>query len=333
MFNVIIFNQGKVDKILSRKKGINLFIKSNLSLKSKDLGISAQAIGQTLETLYGGKTVTKFNKLGKEYPIILQQYLEDRKDKESLSKIFVRSENSGSLISLSNLVNLGLLDRSTAYKDKLAKGLTANLGLYSYPVLMASDILLFGGEIVPVGQDQKQHIEITRDIATRFNNIYGEVFIVPEADIEKSTKLIPGVDGQKMSKSYGNTIPIFGDEKHIRKKFMSIVTDSTDIEKPKDTDTALFHLFSLFLDKSEKEELTERFMTPGMRYGDVKKELFECFWSYFAPFREKRIYLENHKDFVFDSLNKGAEKAGLIAEHYIDKARNAMGLNFGGSGV
>ena len=234
---------------------------------------------------------------------------------------------------LSNIVNLGLLDRSTSYKDKLSKGLSANLGLYSYPILMASDILLFGGEIVPVGQDQKQHLEITRDIATRFNNIYGEVFIVPEADIEKSTKLIPGVDGQKMSKSYGNTIPIFGDEKYIRKKFMSIVTDSTDIEKPKDTDTALFHLFSLFLDKSEKEELAERFMTPGMRYGDVKKELFECFWSYFEPFREKRIYLENHKDFVFDSLNKGAEKAGLVAEHYIDKARNAMGLNFGASDV
>tara|TARA_B100001750_G_scaffold107402_1_gene84884 strand:- start:79 stop:897 length:819 start_codon:yes stop_codon:yes gene_type:complete len=234
---------------------------------------------------------------------------------------------------LSNVVNLGLLDRSTSYKDKLSKGLTPNLGLYSYPVLMASDILLFGGEIVPVGQDQKQHLEITRDIATRFNNIYGEVFVIPEPEIEKSTKLIPGIDGQKMSKSYGNTIPLFGEEKNIRKKFMSIVTDSTDIQKPKDTDTALFHLFSLFLNKSEKEELANRFMTPGMRYGDIKKELFECFWSYFEPFREKRIYLENHKDFVFDNLKKGAEKASLVAEGYMNKARHAMGLNFGSTNV
>ena len=139
------------------------------------------------------------------------------------------------------------MDRSTAYKDKLAKGLTANLGLYSYPVLMASDILLFGGEIVPVGQDQKQHIEITRDIANRFNNIFGETFVVPEADIEKTSKLIPGIDGQKMSKSYNNTIPIFGEEKQIRKKFMSIITDSTDIDKRKDTETAMFQLYSLFL--------------------------------------------------------------------------------------
>ncbi len=121
---------------------------------------------------------------------------------------------------LSNLVNLGLLDRSTAYKDKLAKGLTANLGLYSYPVLMASDILLFGGEIVPVGQDQKQHIEITRDIANRFNNIFGETFVVPEADIEKTSKLIPGIDGQKMSKSYNNTIPIFSEEAALKKVIM-----------------------------------------------------------------------------------------------------------------
>ena len=230
---------------------------------------------------------------------------------------------------LSNLVNLGLLDRSTAYKDKLAKGLTANLGLYSYPVLMASDILLFGGEIVPVGQDQKQHIEITRVIANRFNNIFGETFVVPEADIEKTSKLIPGIDGQKMSKSYNNTIPIFGEEKQIRKKFMSIITDSTDIDKPKDTDTALFQLYSLFLNKLEIEKLTERFITPGMRYGDIKNELFECFWTFFAPFREKRSYLERHKDFVIKSLNEGALKAGAVADDYLSKARQAMGLHYG----
>jgi len=229
---------------------------------------------------------------------------------------------------LSNIVNLGLLDRSTSYKNKLAKGLTANLGLYSYPVLMASDILLFGGEIVPVGQDQKQHLEITRDIAFRFNKIYGDVFVIPEPDIDKSTKLIPGIDGQKMSKSYGNTIPIFGEEKFIRKKFMSIITDSTDIQNPKDTDTALFHLYSLFLNKSEKENLVNRFKTPGMRYGDVKKDLFECFWIYFEPYRKKRNYLENHKDFVVNNLKKGANKASEVAEVYINNARKAMGLNY-----
>jgi len=229
---------------------------------------------------------------------------------------------------LSNIVNLGLLDRSTSYKNKLAKGLTANLGLYSYPVLMASDILLFGGEIVPVGQDQKQHLEITRDIALRFNKVYGDVFVIPEPEIDKSTKLIPGIDGQKMSKSYGNTIPIFGEEKNIRKKFMSIVTDSTDIQKPKDTDTALFHLYSLFLNKSEKENLVNRFKTPGMRYGDVKNDLFECFWTYFEPYRKKRNYLDNHKDFVVNYLKKGAKKASEVAEVYINNAREAMGLNY-----
>jgi len=229
---------------------------------------------------------------------------------------------------LSNIVNLGLLDRSTSYKNKLAKGLTANLGLYSYPVLMASDILLFGGEVVPVGQDQKQHLEITRDIALKFNKVYGDIFVIPEPDIDKSTKLIPGIDGQKMSKSYGNTIPIFGEENNIRKKFMSVVTDSTDIQKPKDTDTALFHLYSLFLNESEKENLVNRFKSPGMRYGDVKNDLFECFWTYFEPYRKKRNYLDNHKDFVVNYLKKGAKKASEVAEVYISNARKAMGLNY-----
>ena len=151
---------------------------------------------------------------------------------------------------LSNLTSLGLMERSTSYKDKIDKGLTPHMGLFSYPILMAADILLYGSDIVPVGKDQKQHLEITRDIAMRFNNIYGQTLVVPEPDIKEETMLVPGVDGQKMSKSYGNTIPIFADEKNIRKKLMSIVTDSTDIGKPKSTDTALFHLFSLFLNYS-----------------------------------------------------------------------------------
>ena len=218
---------------------------------------------------------------------------------------------------LSNIVNVGALDRATSYKNKIAKGLQANVGLYSYPILMASDILLFGGEVVPVGKDQKQHIEITRDIAIRFNQTYEDIFIIPEPDIDESAELIPGIDGQKMSKSYGNTIPIFGQEKFIRKKFMSIVTDSTDIEKPKNIDTALFNLYSLFLNNQEKEELAERFKTPGMRYGDIKQELFECFWAEFSPYREKRDYLEKHKDYVLQKLKEGSIKASAVADTYL----------------
>ena len=230
---------------------------------------------------------------------------------------------------LSNIVNVGVLERATSYKDKLAKGLTANVGLYSYPILMASDILLFGGEIVPVGNDQKQHLEMTRDIAIRFNQTFGEVFIVPEPDIEETTQLVPGIDGQKMSKSYGNTIPIFGLEKNIRKQFMSIVTDSKGINEPKDTNTPLFQLYSLFLDQSGRKELKDRFASPGLSYGDLKIELFECFWNRFEPFRKKRDYLASHKDFVLQKLKEGAEKSSTVADRFLNKAREAMGLNYG----
>ena len=159
----------------------------------------------------------------------------------------------------SNITNMGLLDRSTSYKDKIAKGLKPNVGLYSYPILMASDILLYGAHIVPVGKDQKQHIEIARDIAIRFNKIYGETFVLPEPSIEENNRLIPGIDGNKMSKSYKNFIPIFGSEKFIRKRFMSILTDSADINEPKDIDSPLFKLYSLFLDQNEIDELKEGF--------------------------------------------------------------------------
>jgi len=234
---------------------------------------------------------------------------------------------------LSNIVNVGLLDRATSYKDKLARGMSANVGLYSYPILMASDILLFGGEIVPVGKDQKQHLEMTRDIAIRFNQTFGEVFVIPEPDIDQTTQLVPGIDGQKMSKSYGNMIPIFGSEKLIRNQFMSIVTDSAGIDEPKDTNTSLFQLYCLFLNETGRKELADRFASPGLRYGDVKKELFECFWNQFEPFRKKRDYLSNHKDFVLEKLKMGSEKAGSVADIYLKKAREAMGLNYGESSV
>ena len=229
----------------------------------------------------------------------------------------------------SNISNISALERATAFKDKVEKGFYPNVGLFSYPLLMASDILLFGGQIIPTGKDQKQNLEITRDIALKFNKIFGDVFIVPQPDISSSSQLIPGLDGKKMSKSYDNTIPIFGSEKNIRKRFMSIVTDSADIDKPKSIDTPLYDLYCLFLNDAKKEELAERFKTPGMRYGDIKQELFECFWTLFQPYREKREYLSNNKDYVLQKLNEGAEKASLVADIYLKKAREAMGLNYG----
>ena len=229
---------------------------------------------------------------------------------------------------LSTVTGIGILERATSYKDKIARGISPNVGLFNYPILMAADILCFGADLVPVGKDQKQHLEMTRDIAKRFNKIYGDVFVIPDADINKSLQLIPGIDGQKMSKSYGNDIPIFAEEKIIRKKIMSITTDSTPIDKPKDKNTPLFQIYSLFLNKDEKNELESRFDNPGLRYGDVKKELTDKIVAYFQPYREKRKYLENHKDHVLKVLKEGADKASHTADKYLIKARAAMGLNY-----
>ena len=229
---------------------------------------------------------------------------------------------------LSTVTGMGLLERATSYKDKTSRGISPNVGLFSYPILMAADILCFGGDVVPVGKDQKQHLEMTRDIAKRFNKIYGNVFIIPDADINKSLQLIPGIDGQKMSKSYGNDIPIFADEKIVRKRIMSITTDSTCVDQPKDKDTPLFQIYSLFLAENEKKELETRFDNPGLRYGDVKKELADKIIAYFQPYREKREYLENNMDYVKNVLKDGAEKASITADKYLTASRDAMGLNY-----
>lgn len=229
---------------------------------------------------------------------------------------------------LSNMAGVGLMERSTSYKDKIEKGLKPHMGLFSYPVLMAADILLYGSDIVPVGKDQKQHLEITRDIAIKFNNTYGDILIIPEASINQDTKLIPGIDGQKMSKSYGNTIPIFAEEKIIKKAVMSILTDSAGINEPKDKDTPLFQIYSMFLDTEGKKLLNDRYDTPGLRYGDLKKELFEKTIEYFSPFREKRTQLSKDMDFVYKALEIGKNKASKVADDYITKIRNVMGLNY-----
>lgn len=230
---------------------------------------------------------------------------------------------------LSTVTNMGLLERCHAYKDKTAKGITATHGLFAYPVLMAADILLCGANKVPVGKDQKQHVEVARDIAIRFNNNFGETFVLPEADIEDELATIPGVDGLKMSKSYGNTIEIFADEKSLRQRVMSIKTDSTPIEEPKPLkDNPLYEIYSLFLDENGKQELKERFETPGLRYGDVKKELFGVIWEFFAPYREKREQYMNDKAYVLDVLKMGSEKTRKVAQEYVTKARNNVGLNY-----
>ena len=229
---------------------------------------------------------------------------------------------------LSNMTSVGLMERSTSYKDKIDKGLTPHMGLFSYPVLMAADILLYGSNVVPVGKDQKQHLEITRDIAIKFNNTYGEILIVPEPDIEEKTMLVPGVDGQKMSKSYGNTIPIFADDNKLKKIVMSIVTDSSGIDDPKDKDTPLYKLYSLFLNNDEKKILSDRYDTPGLRYGDIKKELLEKIYEHFRPYKKRREYLFNNIDEVYDILNQGREKATVVASEYIDKTRKAMGIAY-----
>ena len=229
---------------------------------------------------------------------------------------------------LSSLTSVGSLDRATSYKDKIAQGIKPNAGLYSYPILMAADILLFDAELVPVGKDQKQHLEMTRDIATRFNNSFGQTLIIPEPDIEKETQLIPGVDGKKMSKSYENTIPIFDSEENIRKRIMTIITDAADINEPKDKDTPLFQLYSLFLDKQDQSKLSARYDGVGLRYGDVKKELFQKVMDHFQPFRQKRASLISRPKEVRDILRLGAKKANIIAEEVLDRVKLSVGMNY-----
>src|SRR5205809_5672455 len=183
---------------------------------------------------------------------------------------------------LSTVTPMGLLERAHSYKDKVARGMTASAGLFNYPVLMAADILMYDSDLVPVGKDQKQHIEITRDLAVKMNETFGEIFKLPEARIQAATEVVPGIDGQKMSKSYGNNIDIFGDEKEMRKRVISIVTDSTPVEAPKDSSrSTIFQLYSLVASKDEIAGMRERFQKGGTGYGDFKKELFEKLWEYF----------------------------------------------------
>jgi tryptophanyl-tRNA synthetase len=228
---------------------------------------------------------------------------------------------------LSNLCPMGLLERCHSYKDKLAKGFAPTHGLFAYPMLMAADILIINSDIVPVGKDQKQHLEVTRDIAIKFNNAYGEIFKVPEPSIRESVAVVPGIDGQKMSKSYDNTIEIFATGKPLKKCVMSIVTDSTPLEDPKDPETCnVYALMKLFRNDEQMAELAERYRAGGMGYGHVKKELLEELDSFFGPMRAKREELANNMDYVEEVLRKGAMKARETAAPVLDSARRAVGL-------
>lgn len=224
---------------------------------------------------------------------------------------------------------MGLMERAHSYKDKVAKGLHPTMGLFGYPVLMAADILIHQIEVVPVGKDQKQHVEIARDIAIKFNNHYGEVFTVPEPEIPEGVAVIPGTDGQKMSKSYGNTIPIFAEDSVIKKAVMGIVTDSKGVEESKDPETNhVFNIAKHFLTKKESDAFANRFRKGGMGYGDAKKFLLEKILEAFKPFKEKRKHLENNPKEVEKILEDGAMKVRITTLKTLEKVREATGLRY-----
>ena len=230
---------------------------------------------------------------------------------------------------LSTVTPMGLLERCHSYKDKVAKGLTFNHGLFAYPVLMAADILIYDSNLVPVGRDQKQHVEVTRDIAIKFNELYGATFVLPEPQIREEVAVVPGTDGQKMSKSYGNTIEIFGEEKVLRKKIMSIVMDSRTPQEPKpDADKNLaIQLLKLVAPAAVAADFEARLRAGGLGYGDLKKALFEHYWNYFAEARRRRAELAANLDYVHQVLREGAARARAVAGQVLARARRNAGLD------
>lgn len=222
---------------------------------------------------------------------------------------------------------MGLLERCVSYKDKVDKGLPTDAGLFTYPVLQAADILAYDSNTVPVGEDQVQHIEVTRDIARSFNHRFGEVFVLPEAKVLANTAKVPGLDGDKMSKSYGNHIEIFEPLKPQKKKIMRIATDSRPMEDPKDPETDhLFQLFRLFASDEACEEMAETYRKGGFGYGEVKKALAEVAEEYFAPARERRAQYESQTDQVLEILAAGAETARAKAKEVLRRAQDACGV-------
>jgi len=230
---------------------------------------------------------------------------------------------------LTTLTPMSLLEKCHSYKDKIAKGIPANHGVFAYPVLMAADILLYDSNVVPVGRDQKQHVEVTRDIAIKFNETYGQTFVLPEPQIRDDVAVVPGTDGQKMSKSYGNTVEIFGEEKAVRKKIMGIVTDTRSPAEPKpdaEKNIAL-QMLKLVAPANIAADVESRLRAGGLGYGDLKKTLFEHYWNYFAPARARRAELAANLDHVHAVLKDGAERARKIALPMLHRAKTASGLD------
>ena len=232
---------------------------------------------------------------------------------------------------LSTVCPMGLLERCHSYKEKMARGFAASHALFAYPVLMAGDILLYNSDAVPVGKDQKQHLEVTRDLAGKINDTFGaDLFKLPEPIISEVTAVVPGLDGQKMSKSYGNTLPIFGEEKAIRKLInKKVVTDATPLEDPKPTEgSIILSLYKLFATPEQYQAMVDAHLAGGVGYGQFKKDLFEAYWEYFRAARERREWILAHPEYVDDVLNRGAEKAREEAQATLARVRQAVGLGW-----
>lgn len=232
---------------------------------------------------------------------------------------------------LSTVCPMGLLERCHSYKEKMARGFAASHALFAYPVLMAADILLYNSDAVPVGKDQKQHLEVTRDLAGKINDTFGaDLFKLPEPIISEVTAVVPGLDGQKMSKSYGNTLPIFGEEKAIRKLInKKVVTDATPLEDPKPIEgSIILSLYKLFATPEQYQAMVDAHLAGGVGYGQFKKDLFEAYWEYFRAARERREWILAHPEYVDDVLNQGAEKAREEAQATLARVRQAVGLGW-----
>ncbi len=230
---------------------------------------------------------------------------------------------------LSTMAPMGLLERCHSYKDKIAKGISPSHGLFSYPILMAADILLYQAERVPVGKDQKQHLEVARDIAQKFNNEFGDTFVVPEPAIDEQTAVVPGIDGQKMSKSYDNTIPIFMEGKGLKKQVMAIQTDATPVEEPKNPDTCnLYKIFTLFASPERLAEVRDLYVNGGAAYGYLKLELLELITDRFAEARARKNEFLADPGEVRNIMRRGADKARQKALPTLELVRDKVGLNY-----
>ncbi|MBB4638239.1 tryptophan--tRNA ligase [Longimicrobium terrae] len=229
---------------------------------------------------------------------------------------------------LSTVTPMGLMERMVAYKEKTARGISSNVGLFTYPILQAADILAYDADLVPVGRDQKQHLEATRDIAVKINEAFGAGTLkLPEPAISEHVAVVPGLDGQKMSKSYGNTIDIFMEEKALRKRVMSIVTDSTPLEDPKNPDGSIIvDLYRLFATPEQVQEMKDQFRAGGMGYGHFKQRLFEAMWEYFAPMRARREEIVARPGYVDEVLAEGARRADAVARPVVNRVFSAVGL-------